>query len=415
MDPESTPQRQPQKEVSTQKEVSALDDRATETLSKHLGFGKEMASDLHDSSFVDTEAPSQENLSSEQLSSTLSQDKGIHIDKELQSNLTEHGLQGVDGQDAKQAQKRLKAHAKYYQTQLEELQLLLGSQESEESVCPAESARPSGAFDQVSADNSSKPESFHLCDLNEAMANYYHNYWRHMGIPSVDIGGAWCVHTDVPLFAYKGVYKCDWARMQLKDVASSVARYFREKGGWFSWFISHKDETPHFKEQLYSLGLEKVKTWVGMEASSVDYPYVMRDPKFRCVHVSDAKQLGQFLAIHAEEYGYDRGTLKQIQHLHKVAGYGAGQLRFLAFYDGKPVGCGTYVRCVDHGCIYDLVIRRRFRRCGYGRCLLQELVAFAHVQKLEKVIALSPDASSDFFVASGFHSYERFYLYGPRC
>lgn len=257
-------------------------------------------------------------------------------------------------------------------------------------------------------------ETVLVCDLREAFAQYWQSYWGKLGLCPVNIDGAYCYHNDLPYFTLKGVFFTQWDCFNIVQSHKEIARFFREKGGWFSWYLPVSEDSEQFRSCLYKIGLEPVLQQTGWHVGSIDYPFVKIDPKFRCVHVDDPKKLGMFMSILGEHRGYESGESGALSEMFKQAGFKSGLMHFVGFYDGSPVGVVSFVRAIDRICVYHLVVKPVWRGKGIGRLLLQEMIGFANVLKIEKTIILGDQAASGFFEKCGFCAFDEYLLYSAR-
>lgn len=256
-------------------------------------------------------------------------------------------------------------------------------------------------------------ETVLVCDLREAFSNYWSDYWKKLGLTPVSIDGASCFYNDLPLFRLKGVFTTDWVRFNPKQSCKEIARFYREKGGWFSWYLPESEDSEELRKCLYNVGLEPVENSSGWHTGSMQYPFVKIDPKFRLTHVDDAKKLGIFMCLLAQSRGYEAKEAGQLAEIFKTAGFRSGIYHFIGFYDGAPAGIVSFLRSVDRVCVYHLYVKESIRRKGIGRLLLQEMVGFANLFKIEKTVLVA-SGGKEFFRSCGFEASQRYLLYSAR-
>lgn len=265
----------------------------------------------------------------------------------------------------------------------------------------------------LSENTDEERETVLVCDLREAFSNYWHDYWVKLGLSPVCIDGANCFYNELPLFRLKGVFSTDWLRFNPKQSCKEIARFYREKGGWFSWYVPEAEDSKELKACLYKAGLEPVEVAKGWHAGSMEYPFVQIDPKFRFVHVDDAKKLGIYMSLHSMDKGYHSKEAGALSDLFKTAGYRSGIMHFIGFYDGVPVGVVSFLRAIDRVCLYHLFVKPEYRKKGIGRLLLQEIVGFAHLFKVEKTVVVAAGAEA-FFEKCGFAAMDQYITYSAR-
>lgn len=272
----------------------------------------------------------------------------------------------------------------------------------------------SGAQEEIDLRSKIDRETVLVGDLREAFAKYWSDYWTKLGFTPVVIDGAHCYYNDIASFELRGVWWTHWEQCNIVAAHKEIARFYREKGGWFSWYLPKEEETEQFRQVLYHIGLEPLALYQGWHAGSMEYPFYAIDPKFKFVPVDDGKKLGIFMCMFAELRRYDASLSKQVRALFKSAGPRCGLQHFVGFYDGKPAGIISFVQNIDRVNLYDLYVREPFRRKGVGRYLLQECVAFAHLLKIEHSVILAPKESTSFLERCHFQPFAEYLFFAPR-
>lgn len=245
-------------------------------------------------------------------------------------------------------------------------------------------------------------------EIEEALVLHWSNFGRIPGGELHEEKGVTWFETPVQRLPYNGVIRTRLPDDQRADeVVERICERMRTRGTDLFWMETPNGAPPDLGARLKGHGLAPVETLIGMLLDLERVGGVDGEPAagLRVVEVLSDGELEEFIGLTAAYWELDGSQREEMAEIHRLYRPGlAWGHRYLAYYEGRPVGKGYLSTAGPEGVasIYGMSVLPEARGRGVASALTGALLRRAREEGFSRVALHSSEMAEGVYRRAGF-------------